>query len=191
MCLCYTGTVFTLHRNCVCYTGTVFTWHRNCVCYTRTVFTWHRNCLLHRNCGYFTQELCLLHRNCVYSCKNDISHDLFGPTNFTFGTQAVCTLCCHIHRCFSLPMIHLTDQGFDDQCPDPEECHFCCNLDRSSMTRLLDILINSYGRMRVLNTVELHLSGTWLTRLAWPMVNLLRILKTNMPWNYRLLDQVQ
>jgi len=59
------------------------------------------------------------------------------------------------------------------------------------MARLLDILINSYGRMSVLNTVELHLSGPWLTRLASPSVNLLRILKTNVLCNYRLLYRVR
>ena len=116
---------------------------------------------------------------------------LLGSTNFIFGTETVHTLCCHMQCCFSLPLINLTDQGFDDQCPDSWECHFCCNLHRSSMARLLDISINSYGRMSVLNTVELHLSGPWLTRLTWPSVNLLRILKTNLPCNYQLLDQVQ
>jgi len=100
-----------------------------CLCYTGIVFV--------------TQELCLLHRNCVYSCKDKITRDLLVPTNFIFGTEAVHTLCCHIQCCFSLPMIHLTDQGFDNQCPDSEECHFCCNLVGSSMARLLDILINS------------------------------------------------
>ena len=147
--------------------------------------------MLNRNCVYVTQVLCLLHRYCAYSCKDKITRDLLGPTNFIFGTEAVRTLCCHVQCCFSLPLIHLSDQGFDDQCPDPEECQFCCNLDRSSMARLLDILINSYRRKSILNIAELHLSGLWLTGSAWPSVNLFRILKTNMPCNYRLLDQVQ
>jgi hypothetical protein len=89
----------------------------------------------------------MLHRNCAYSRKDKITRNLLGITNLIFGTKAVHTSCCHIQCCFSLPVIHLTDQGFDDQCPDSEECHFGCNLVGSSMARLLDILINSYGRM--------------------------------------------
>jgi len=144
----------------------------------------HRNCLLHRT-------MLMLRRNFVYSCKDKITRYILGPTNFSFGREPVHTLCCHMQCCFSLPLIHLTHQGFNDQCPDSEECHFCCNFDRSSMARILDILINSYGRISVLNTVELNLSGSWLTRWAWSSVNLLRILKTNMPCNYWLLDQAQ
>ena len=58
------------------------------------------------------------------------------------------------------------------------------------MARFLDILINSYGRMPVLDRVELHLSRPRLSGSAWSLVNLLRILKTNVPLSYRLSDQV-
>jgi hypothetical protein len=133
----------------------------------------------------------MLHRYCVYTCIDKITRDLIVPANFIFGTEAVHNLCCHIQCCFSLRLIQLTDQGFNDQRPDSKECHFCCNLVGSSIVRLLDILINSYGRMSVLNTVELHLSGPWLTGSAWPSVNLLRILKRNVPCFYQSLDQVR
>jgi len=49
----------------------------------------------------------------------------------------------------------------------------------------------------VWSTVELHLSERWLSGLSiiWIglalRVNLSRILKTNLPWNYRWSDQVQ
>jgi hypothetical protein len=204
LCLCHRNCVYVTHELCLCHRNCVYVTHELCLCHRNCVYVIQELCLCHRNCVYVTQELCLCHkeivflshrncllrRNCVYACKDKITSDLVVPTNFIFGTEAVCTLHCHIQCCFSLPLILLTDQGFIDQYPNSEG-HFCCNLMGSSMTRLLDILINSYGRMSVLNTVELHSSGLWLTGSAWPSVNMLRILKTTVPCYYRVLDQVQ
>jgi len=43
-----------------------------------------------------------------------------------------------------------------------------------------------------LYAVELHLSARWLSGSAWPFGEICReFYKTNLPWNYRLSDQVQ
>jgi hypothetical protein len=139
------GNVFILHCNCVyvtqelClyYTGIMLKLHRKCVYATQEVCLYYTGTMLklHRNCVYATETVFVLHRYCVNIFIDKITRDLVVPANFIFGTD-IRNLCYHIQCCFSLRLIHLTDQGFNNQCPDSKECYFCCNLMGSSMARL-------------------------------------------------------
>ena len=67
----------------------------------------------------------------------------------------------------------------------------------SSINYVMESMCLNLRKICIINTLELRSSGSWLSRshiirigLALRL-NLSRILKTNLPWNYLLSDQVQ